>query len=134
MGNKYKLKKEIGKRFKGIRIDSGLNQTEFGAKIGLKQQQVAKIESGDQNLDIAVIILLKDVFNISFAYLLSGKESKGDKYTDRLEKENEWLRTQLSETQKLRKEMREYQKDLIALYDLLKSKNIDISKIRRETA
>ncbi|WP_299464565.1 helix-turn-helix transcriptional regulator [uncultured Microscilla sp.] len=99
------MNKEIGQRFKEARLQLKLNQTDFGAQIELKQQQVAKIENGAQSLDVKTVILLKRVYNISYDFLLSGK---GDvilkeqdsvsvvgaphKMVEDLKKENEWLK------------------------------------------
>ena len=60
-------------RIKKIRKDAGLNQEEFGQKIGVKQSSVTAYECGYRNPIDAVIKTICDTFNVNREWLLTGE-------------------------------------------------------------
>lgn len=58
-------------RIKKIRKDAGLNQTEFGARLGVNQSTIAGYESGN-NPPGSIIVLLKEKFNVNEEWLING--------------------------------------------------------------
>lgn len=138
-------KQEVGSRIREIRRHLGLNQTDFGEKIGLKQNQVAKIESGMQGIDRKVIISLNRIFNIPFDYILLGEgklmenqkirdESKDiedyKKEIEYLKRQNDRLLGLLERAGDKDKEIEEYKKDILFLYKELKRNGIVIESRR----
>lgn len=60
-------------RIKALRKQLGLNQTEFGQKIGIKQTTVAGYETGAKNPMDSVIISICREFNVSENWLRMGE-------------------------------------------------------------
>ena len=72
----------VNDRIKELRYHYGLTQEEFGAKIGLSNAFVCRLETTDRGLSIGNIITICNAFNISADWLLgltnnSGWESEG---------------------------------------------------------
>ena len=68
----------INERIKLLRKELGLNQTDFGEKIGIKVSQASYIEKAGNPVTQRVLQLICTVFNISEKWLTEGK---GDMYT-----------------------------------------------------
>ena len=68
----------INERIKLLRKELGLNQTDFGEKIGIKVSQASYIEKAGNPVTQRVVRLICTVFNISEKWLTEGK---GDMYT-----------------------------------------------------
>ncbi len=61
-------------RVKAIRKSTGLNQSEFGAKIGVAQTTIAGYENGSRSLSDAAIISICREFGINEEWLRDGTE------------------------------------------------------------
>lgn len=59
-------------RIKELRKSLGLNQTEFGLRIGVAQTTIAGYESGSRALSDAAIMSICREFNVSEAWLRDG--------------------------------------------------------------
>ena len=59
-------------RFKKVRKDSGLNQTEFGATIGATQAMISDYETGRVIPDAAKRMLICEKFNVNPDWLENG--------------------------------------------------------------
>ena len=60
-------------RIKAVRKELGLNQTDFGQKIGVKQGSVAAYESGSRSPLDSVIVSICREFNVSERWLRTGE-------------------------------------------------------------
>lgn len=63
----------IGDRVKKVRQYSGLNQTDFGAKIGVSSASISKIEKGINNPADRTLRLISSEFGISRHWLETGE-------------------------------------------------------------
>jgi len=63
----------MNERLKVIRKDEGLNQTEFGARIGVTAGAISHIEKGTNNLTEQMIIAVCREFGISETWLRTGE-------------------------------------------------------------
>ena len=59
-------------RFKEIRLDTGLNQAEFGKRLGVGNTAISKIEKGESNLTEQMIVAVCREFGISENWLRTG--------------------------------------------------------------
>lgn len=59
-------------RIKEIRKEAGLNQTEFGARIGVGQTTIAGYENGSRALSNAAVLAICREFSVSEAWLRDG--------------------------------------------------------------
>ena len=64
----------VGARIKRLRKSKGWSQSELGKKINLSFSGVSLIEADKNSPSIDVILKLREIFEISADYLLSGKE------------------------------------------------------------
>lgn len=60
-------------RIKELRKKLGMNQTEFGARIGLKQTTIAGYENGSRNPLDSIIISICREFNVNENWLRTGE-------------------------------------------------------------
>lgn len=60
--------KEITKRLKQARIDSGFSQQEVADKLNKPQSYISKIESGERRLDVVEMKKFSDIYNKPFSY------------------------------------------------------------------
>lgn len=60
-------------RIRALRKQLGLNQTDFGERIGIKQTTVAGYETGAKNPRDAVILSICKEFNVNEEWLRTGK-------------------------------------------------------------
>ncbi len=63
----------ISERIKELRKHLNLTQTEFGDKIGLKQNTVGQMESGSRSVTERTIILICEKFNVNKVWLIEGR-------------------------------------------------------------
>lgn len=63
---------DISERIKRIRKDAGLNQTDFGKRIGLTQGTISGIESKDGEITDRTILSVCKEFNIAEHWLRTG--------------------------------------------------------------
>ena len=66
----------VGERIKTIRKDAGLNQTEFGERVGLKQTSIAMYEKGERQVSNQSITLISKAFHVREEWLRTGEEPK----------------------------------------------------------
>lgn len=71
-----KMKMDFAKMLYDCRIRKHLTQTQLASKLGVQQQSIAKIESGEENLSLETIgrllIVLKSGLRVSLQNLRSG--------------------------------------------------------------
>ena len=63
----------MNERIKALRKFLGLNQTEFGNRIGIKQTTVAGYETGSKNPMDSVVISICREFNVNETWLRTGE-------------------------------------------------------------
>lgn len=63
----------IQERIRKVRKNNQLNQTDFGARIGVKQTTIAGYETGAKNPLDAVIIAICKEFNVNEKWLRTGE-------------------------------------------------------------
>jgi len=82
-------------RLKKIRIDSGLNKTQFAKKINVSQPSIGKYEDGIQLPSVDTIINICQEFNVSADWLLLGIENADTKQENKnlTEEEHNLLKT-----------------------------------------
>jgi len=68
--------KAIGRRIRGIRRLSGLNQEEFGDKLGIGQGQLSKYELGLSVPNAEVLLKLKICSGKSIDWIVTGEKDK----------------------------------------------------------
>lgn len=66
---------EYGKRIAGARALKGLTQTALAKKIGTTQQQIARYESGENDVKSSVILKISAALGVTISYLLGLDES-----------------------------------------------------------
>lgn len=71
----------LGIRFRNLREDSDLNQTELGKRLHMTQRKVSYIECGKYEPSVDDIVAICNYFKVSADYLLGIK--KGYYYPDR---------------------------------------------------
>ena len=62
----------IGERIRLIRKETGLNQTDFGEKVGLRQSSLGQNESGVRNATDRTIILICEKYGVREEWLRNG--------------------------------------------------------------
>ena len=70
MGGDYT---EVNDRVKLLRNEIGLTQTEFGNKIGFKQNTIGQMENGQRGITDRAIILICQSFNVNEEWLRTGE-------------------------------------------------------------
>ncbi len=63
--------KEVGKRIKKIREESGLNQIQVAKFIGVDQSYISKIENGERQLRLDLLEKLANLFGYSMTNLMT---------------------------------------------------------------
>jgi transcriptional regulator with XRE-family HTH domain len=63
---------QVGDRLRELRKHYGLNQTEFGDKIGLKQTAIGQMENNTRSITDRTIMLLREKYNANENWLLNG--------------------------------------------------------------
>ncbi|MDM8143741.1 helix-turn-helix domain-containing protein [Megamonas hypermegale] len=85
---------DIGKRIRLLRKSLGLNQTDFGKPLGLKQAIIGQYETGVRNITDRNIGMLCKTYNINKDWLLTGEGEMENKNSNMLIEE-------ISQTQNL---------------------------------
>lgn len=74
MAQKRKVKsvvnQQIGEKIKDLRLSQGLNQTEFGKKYHLSQNDVTNIESGYKTVSYELLLEIAKDFSVTTDYLI----------------------------------------------------------------
>lgn len=60
----------IGKRLEELRKEAGLTQSYVAAHIEAKQNQISRMESGERNLSIQMLIKFAKLYNVTTDYIL----------------------------------------------------------------
>lgn len=68
----------LNERIKNLRKKNNLTQLDLAKKVNVTDKAVSKWESGDGNPEIAILIELAKIFDVSLDYLLTGKENKNE--------------------------------------------------------
>lgn len=63
----------MGERFKLIRKTLGMSQGDFGARLGVSNTAISKLEKGENNLTEQMIKLVCREFNVSYFWLVNGE-------------------------------------------------------------
>lgn len=63
----------VNERIKFLRKTIGLSQRDFGAKLGVGDTAISKLEKGERNLTDQMIKSICREFNVNYAWLLEGK-------------------------------------------------------------
>lgn len=71
---------DIGKRIRLLRKSLGLNQTDFGKPLGLKQAIIGQYETGVRNITDRSIDMLCQAYNIRKDWLLTGQGNMKNEY------------------------------------------------------
>jgi transcriptional regulator with XRE-family HTH domain len=66
---------DFGKRFKELRISSGLTQDEIAKKLNTSRSRIGMYETGKREPDHETLEMIADFFNVDLDYLL-GRSSK----------------------------------------------------------
>lgn len=68
---------DMGKRLAELRRERGLNQEELAEKLGVSRQAVSKWERGESTPDIANLVSLSELYQVSIDYLAKGEGEDG---------------------------------------------------------
>ena len=68
---KQNFLKELGKRIKNLREDSGLSQFELANEAGIVKNQIGRIERGEINTSIFTLKKIANVFKLNTSELLN---------------------------------------------------------------
>lgn len=79
---------DVYKKFRQIRIEKGISQRTLGEKCGLTQQAINRIEQGQRNIDIDLLLKLINALDVKIFDILDIDEYLDEK---RLEKEDSLL-------------------------------------------
>lgn len=63
----------LNQRIKTLRKEKGLTQNQLANKLGITDKAVSKWETEEANPDIALLVKLAELFNVTIDYLLTGK-------------------------------------------------------------
>lgn len=66
---------DISERIKELRIENKMSQAELAKKLGVSSGNVGDWESGRSKPTTNALIALKDCFNVSFDWLLTGSDN-----------------------------------------------------------
>ena len=74
-------------RIKKIRVDAGLNQTDFAKALSISRSAVCKMESGENNPSEQTIKLIQQGFSVNDEWLRTGN---GDPYMPPTDERSEY--------------------------------------------
>ena len=76
------MKMTIGDRLKQVRVKAGLLQKDIAEMLGLKMPGYNRIENNKVNLTLEHLLTLKEIFDISIDWLITGEvvESEVDRF------------------------------------------------------
>ncbi len=63
--------KRFGEKLRTLRKQQGLSQTQLGGHVGVKQSYVGKMERGDKTPNVAMLLKIAELFNVSFDKLMN---------------------------------------------------------------
>lgn len=67
------MRKDIGKRFRLIREQKNISQTEMGSSLGIQYQHVSKYERGESVPTWENLIKMIELYNVNINWLLTGR-------------------------------------------------------------
>jgi len=70
------MNKTTGNRVKSLRLDKGLSQGEMGKLLGLDQGTVSKMERGENEPTAKTLRLLREIFDVTTDWILTGEGTK----------------------------------------------------------
>ena len=73
MRNPYELKSEIGRRLKSIRTSIGLNQVDFGDRVGIPQSTYSRYERGLRSLSAIDAAQIAAATATNLRWLITGE-------------------------------------------------------------
>ncbi len=79
MNSQNRIDLDLCKRVKVIRHRAGLTQPAFAEQLLTTRVSINAIENGRYNPGLGLLRNLKDKYNLSYDYLIDGKESRGNK-------------------------------------------------------
>lgn len=100
----------MNNRFKQIRKALNMTQSEFGKELGRTKRSIIFYEKGERSIDIPIITLLKEKFNVNTDWLINGN---GSMFIDNKTDEFSKIYNSLSDENKLK--VLEYIKTLLPL-------------------
>lgn len=62
--------KEFGERIRQLREQIGLSQAALGARLGIDQSGISRLEDGSRTVTARELVLIGDVFRVSLAQLV----------------------------------------------------------------
>ncbi len=80
---------DINQRFKEIRLDNRMNQSEMAVVLGKSRSTVSAIEQDRQTLSFSDVRVLKKALKISYTKLIDGVDSSAISKTELLQKNEE---------------------------------------------
>ena len=79
-----------------IRLNNRLGQVEFGKVLGMTQDTIGRIERGQQEVDLKMLIGLSEHFDVNLHELITGEVLNNDARNAELETENRLMRELLN--------------------------------------
>jgi len=76
---KINMVKDLFRKIKALREDSGLSQEYMAGELGMSRPTYTQIEKGERDVTITEVKKLADVFGISLNDLLEGRKAKEPK-------------------------------------------------------
>ncbi len=61
----------FGEKLRTLRKQHRLSQTQLGDHLGVKQSYVGKMERGDKTPNVAMLLKIAELFNVSFDKLMN---------------------------------------------------------------
>ena len=72
----------IGLRIQNARIEKGLSGVDLAEYLGIKKNQMSRIENGRANCTLKQMYVIAQMLECSVDYLMFGKQNKQVKYTE----------------------------------------------------
>ena len=69
---------DLGKRVREIRVRMNLSQAIFAEKLGVNREHITKIENGNKNPSIDLLIDMAELSCVSLDYLILGHRESSD--------------------------------------------------------
>ena len=76
---------EIGSKIKQARMEAKFTQEQIAEKLGVSRQTISNWENEKSYPDIASVLKLSDLYNVSLDYLLKGEDAMGNSYVNYLD-------------------------------------------------
>jgi len=77
------MEKDFNGRLKKIRLNLGLNQSEFASKLGMQQGSYSMIEKGKNGISSQLLKKLTIELNVNANWLMTGKGKMFNQYLDK---------------------------------------------------